>query len=356
MGGVVSNELKESVLNKEQAPLSNQLEQRCTRLIENLGLGQVDQIKHVHELTGGVASDIAHVELPTSDVCVKFALNKLKVADNWCAPIRRGKAEYAWLSAVSKLVPGHTPELLGWSEQDNGFAMEFVSGSDVYLWKEALLSQAKDHHEAEKVAYVLVQIHAVSAQPDFDTAAFRNQFDFLELRLEPYLNFTADKHPQIKSALYDIADDLFNADTVLIHGDVSPKNILFQHGQPVFLDAECTTMGDPAFDVSFCLNHLLLKALHLPESRNALFDAAERFWQTYSQDVDWENIDGLEKRIATLLPALMLARVDGKSPVEYLSATEQECIRKLSIPLIIRPVSTLADLINIIKQQVSENE
>ena len=50
----------------------------------------------------------------------------------------------------------------------------------------------------------------------------------------------------------------------LVHGDVSPKNILVGPRGPVFLDAECAWYGDPAFDLAFCLNHLLLKCLWTP--------------------------------------------------------------------------------------------
>jgi len=59
--------------------------------------------------------------------------------------------------------------------------------------------------------------------------------------------------------------------------------------------------------------------------------------------VDFEPIAGLEKRSAELLPGLMLARIDGKSPVEYLAgkAREQDLVRGFARGLLQRPVPRL---------------
>ena len=51
----------------------------------------------------------------------------------------------------------------------------------------------------------------------------------------------------------------------------------------------------------------------------------------YLQEVTWEPVPELEYRIASLLPGLMLARVDGKSPVEYLAAERGAIVRTLAI-------------------------
>jgi len=55
--------------------------------------------------------------------------------------------------------------------------------------------------------------------------------------------------------------------------------------------------------------------------------------------------DGVEARAASLLPALLLARVDGKSPVEYLTSDAQkEQVRSVARPLLERPVSRLSEV------------
>jgi Ser/Thr protein kinase RdoA (MazF antagonist) len=129
----------------------------------------------------------------------------------------------------------------------------------------------------------------------------------------------------------------------LVHGDLSPKNILVakDDGHPVILDAECAWYGDPAFDAAFCLNHLILKAVHLPVHAGALKESAARFLAAWLAHFDNESAKALTARTAALLPCLMLARVDGKSPVEYLTPSEKQVVRDVSVPLIAQPDASL---------------
>lgn len=329
--------------------MSTNLEQLCRALMESLGLCSQDAVTSVRPLTGGVASDIAAVTFIGRTVCAKFALAKLKVAEDWFAPVHRGRAEYAWLQAAAAVEPHSVPALLGWSERENGFAMEFVSGADIYLWKDALLQAAPIRGEAAAVATVLGRLHAASTTSDFDRSPFNNSVDFDQLRLDPYLRFTAGRHPDLAQPMLEMAERLLHDSTALVHGDVSPKNILFRNEQPIILDAECATMGDPAFDVAFCLNHLLLKSYHMPAQQTALRTEAAAFWAAYAQHVTWEPAVALEARVAALLPMLMLARVDGKSPVEYLDAAARTEVRAAAHALIADPATDLACLRNRLK-------
>ncbi len=321
--------------------MSVTLDQRCRKLLEDLGLASGGEVDFVEPLTGGVASDIAMIGVGSRRYCAKFALAKLKVAAEWLAPVHRNKAEYAWLEAAASIAPDHAVRLFGRSETENGFVMEYLQGDGVFLWKTALLQEAPAADEAARVGDYLGRIHAASAAAGFDRSPFQNRDDFLALRIEPYLLYTADRCPDVADDLTAMADELYNGDLVLVHGDVSPKNIFFRDGHPLFLDAECATMGDASFDPAFCLNHLVLKAVHLPGSRGTLLQGVLDFWRAYAAHVQWESAAGLEARICRLLPALMLARVDGKSPVEYFGDGEKETVRRLSRPLIRCPRSDL---------------
>lgn len=323
-----------------------ELSARCRALVEELGIGRADEVTDVERLTGGVASDIARVRVGGGDICVKFALPQLRVAAEWKAPVHRSAAEYAWLTVAAKVAPDSAIGLLGRSDTLNGFAMEFISGDDVTLWKAALLAEAPDRGEAEAVGAVLGRIHQASAATGFDTAPFQNRDDFRALRIEPYLTFTASRHPSVAAPLIALADRLYVSDRILVHGDVSPKNILFRSQGPVILDAECATMGDPSFDPAFCINHLLLKAAHLPASRQRLLASVGRFWRAYAAHVTWEPPAMLEARVCSLLPALMLARVDGKSPVEYLTEEGRETVRTLAVDGLVHPADSLAGLVD----------
>ena len=331
------------VVTDEQSHVS--LEERCTRLVEKIGLANASQIQSVRPLSGGVSCDIAAIDLGTRTICVKFALPKLRVAADWYAPVRRNQSEYAWLQFVQTLIPGATPQLLGQDAELGGFAMEFIPAGQGYLWKTALLGGAKGRGEARKVGDKLGRIHAVSSRNEFDARCFQNQADFHQLRLEPYLLFTAGRHPELKGALERLVARLQANTSVLIHGDVSPKNIMFRNGHPVFLDAECATMGDPCFDLAFCMNHLVLKSFHLPDRADTLLRELKSLWQAYETHVDWEAASELQRRVAELLPALMLARVDGKSPVEYLQPQTQSQVRESSIGLLTRSPKDLDELV-----------
>ena len=299
-------------------------------MLTDLGIKTGSQPLWVEPLSGGVGSDIAKVDLGDRRLCVKFALPKLKVAEDWFAPVHRNQAEFEWLKLVTHVAPGNAVKLYGRSEVHHGFVMEYMEGDDVYLWKSSLLKGHISTDEANQLGELLGRIHLASTHSNFNSSPFQNMNDFVALRIEPYLSFTAERCPQYAQRLNKLADELSSSNRVLIHGDVSPKNIFFHKGKPVILDAECATMGDASFDCAFLINHLALKAVHLPLIRNMLIESIEVFWNSYSKHVSWESNIDLESRVCALLPALMLARVDGKSPVEYLNPTEQQLVQSIS--------------------------
>jgi thiamine kinase-like enzyme len=132
---------------------------------------------------------------------------------------------------------------------------------------------------------------------------------------------------------------------VLVHGDVSPKNILIGPNGPVLIDAECAWFGDPAFDVAFCLNHFLLKAAHLPQQTESLMSCFATMTRAYFTHVRWEPTRELERRVASLLPGLTLARVAGKSPVEYLAEPARDRVRVLASRLLLHQPASLEALV-----------
>ena len=134
----------------------------------------------------------------------------------------------------------------------------------------------------------------------------------------------------------------------LVHGDYSPKNVLVGDGMWV-IDFEVAHFGDPVFDVAYMLNHLLLKLLHLPGSAPALESSAACFWEAYASRVQ----DALLPETQYLLGhvgALMVARVDGKSPVEYLTRDEQDLARQLGSVLLLDPPQSLNEALVMVRQ------
>ncbi len=293
-------------------------------------------------LTGGVSSDIWRVDMADGPICIKRALAKLKVDADWQVPVERNRYEIAWLEAVAAIAPAAAPRLLGRSDDDGLFAMEFLDPAAFPLWKSELMEGRADPDFAASVGATLGRIHAATA----DDAAVAAQFDsaaiFHAIRLEPYLEATARRHPETADALKRLVTVTAGSRRALVHGDVSPKNILVGDKGPVFLDAECATFGDPAFDIAFCLNHLLLKCLYRPDVTMAYLCCFTALSDAYLPAVDWEDCAAIERRVAQLLPGLLLARVDGKSPVEYLEDSRQHaCIRGFARALLESPVPRL---------------
>ena len=152
--------------------------------------------------------------------------------------------------------------------------------------------------------------------------------NFMRCGIEPYLLFTAGRHADLAPRIQAIADGIEKARIALMQGDISPKNILVGPQGPVFLDAETACYGDPAFDAAFCLNHLLLKCVWHPEFMAAYLESFRAWKSAYLKGAGWEDPHSLEARIAAILGVFLLARVDGKSPVEYLTAaSDKEFVR-----------------------------
>jgi 5-methylthioribose kinase len=306
------------------------------------GLARVDEAAHWHPLSGGVSSDIWQVELPGRSLCVKRALARLKVAADWQAPVSRNAYEWAWMQFASRHCPDNVPRPLAHDSEAGLFAMAYLEPDAHPIWKQQLMAGDVHLETARAVGHVLGRLHAASAGNAALAAAFDTTDNFRALRLEPYFVATAQHHPALASRLLELTEATAGLRIALVHDDVSPKNILVGPKGPVLLDAECAWYGDPAFDLAFCLNHLLLKCLVRPDRRAALIDAFESLSEAYFEQVTWEPRATLEERAARLLPALLLARVDGKSPVEYLTQEAQRLrVRAVAIPLIRRPVKRL---------------
>ncbi|MFM0203383.1 aminoglycoside phosphotransferase family protein [Paraburkholderia fungorum] len=273
-------------------------------------------------LTGGVSSEIVRVDTSNGVICVKRALARLKVAANWSAPLERNSAEVAWMRLAATVVPGCVPSILGEDEQGRAFAMTFLEPRDYRLWKTDLLDGIASVETARAVGTTLATLHRATADNSTLANTFSTDANFFALRLEPYFLASAAANPDCAAALQQLSDDTARTRRALVHGDVSPKNILVGKAGPVFLDAECAWYGDPAFDVAFCLTHLLLKCVHRPDATAAYLACFDALNDAYFAGASWEDAAVLEARAARLLPALLLARVDGKSPVEYLQAGE----------------------------------
>jgi aminoglycoside phosphotransferase (APT) family kinase protein len=292
-------------------------------------------------LSGGVSSDIWRIEGPGGTFCVKRALPRLKVAADWFAPVRRNCEEVKWLRFAATATPAQVPAVIA-ADSDRGIAvLSWFDPAHWENWKTLLLSGRVRTGLGADAGRLLATLHATSARQAEVDPTFPAHFDNLDLleslRLEPYFGEAARHNPEVAEVLASVRTTLRTHRTALIHGDVSPKNFLVHPGHPlVLLDAECACWGDPAFDYAFLASHLLLKAAHLPNYGHWYFETLRKFMQTYAE-IAREPVD---ERAALLIPALMLARIDGKSPVEYLDAKARRRVRNTVLAALEKPHSS----------------
>jgi aminoglycoside phosphotransferase (APT) family kinase protein len=309
--------------------------------LRRLGLLDATASARWTPLAGGISSDIWRVELPDRTVCVKRARPVLAVAAEWHAPVERNESEVGWLEVAREVCPQAVPRVFGHLEDSHLFVMEHLDPAEYPVWKHELSEGRVDVEFAGRVGALLGDIHAHTAGSSALAARFATDELFAALRLEPYLEATAIANPDLAPRLEELAERTAATRIALVHGDVSPKNLLAGPSGPVFLDAECAWFGDPAFDVAFCLTHLLLKCRWVPAQREAFLRSFDGFAAAHATRVRWEPVDVLDARVATLLPALLMARVDGKSPVEYLTEeADRNAVRAVARELLAHPVDT----------------
>jgi len=310
------------------------------------GLAAANEIPPAAALSGGVSSDIWRVELgggaAARSIVVKRALPRLRVEQLWEVPVERNRYERMWIETANAIIPGVAPKVLA-ADDAGCFAMELLESYP--LWKTELAAGRADRDFARQVGACLARIHAATAGDARCAAQFDTDANFRALRLEPYLLAAGKVHVSLAKRLQELSERTARTKLALVHGDVSPKNILIGPHGPVFLDAECAWYGDPAFDLAFCLNHLLLKGLWVPVRRKAFLKCFDVLSEGYLQGVTWEPPGELEARTASLLPGLLLARVDGKSPVEYLTAdSDKDFVREVAGRLLQSPPAALSQI------------
>jgi aminoglycoside phosphotransferase (APT) family kinase protein len=296
-------------------------------------------------LAGGVSSDIWQVRVKGNAICVKRALSKLKVSAEWFASPERSAYEWAWLNFAARHLPSNVPTPLAHDPASGVLAMSFLPSELHPVWKNKLLSGDVSVEFASEVGRLVGRLHSISANEPAMIDHLGDTKSFEAIRLDPYLLATGARHPSLIKHMNDLVERTRSIRIAAVHGDISPKNILMGPTGPVFLDAEASWYGDPAFDLAFCLNHLLLKCIARPSSRSLYLQSFSSLSTAYLEQIDWESRESLEHRAVTLLPALMLARVDGKSPVEYLTdENARQLVRKAAIEWIHTPCIDLADL------------
>lgn len=303
----------------------------------------------VCEMGGGVSNTVLLVEWPEEPKrrwVVKQSLPKLRVQDEWYSNRERIFREAKAIEALRDVLGRWSlPEIIDVDRSNFAYTMTAAPGGSE-PWKALLLRGEIKMGVARRAGELLRNL--IGAGREIPT--LRVQFDdrtvFKELRIDPYYRTTAMRHPELRSAYDGLIADSWAVRTSVVHGDYSPKNILVKGFGVVLIDFEVVHWGDPAFDTGFLLNHLFLKACYKPLCRRQYFEAAREFWRSLVQGGGNEMSDDFEKLSMRHLGALMLARIDGKSPVEYIkSDPARQQVRQLARGILLEPARNLEDAI-----------
>ncbi len=296
-------------------------------------------------LVGGVSSDVFLVKDGDRQFVVKQALAKLKVEDQWHADISRNRTEFEYLNYVGRILPESVPRVF--AVGDGYFTMEYL-GAGFLNWKQMLMAGRCVPEHGARAGRTLGAIHRISAGDAEVARIFDTTKNFHQLRTDPYLVTTGRRHPELREYFQRETLRLEATRECLIHGDYSPKNILIGEARQVILDCEVAWYGDPAFDLSFLLTHLLLKSLyHAPKDVGLAAMAGQVIGGYYlDRQLPPDQQKDFDQRTARLLLLLLLARIDGKSPVEYLRTKKRkkDFVRTLVPTMLPIPDLTLAEL------------
>ncbi len=273
----------------------------------------------VRPLGGGVSNLVFLVEGPDGRWVAKQSLAKLRVQDDWRSDRERIFSEAEAIQMLRPLLgDSRLPEIVAIDREKFFFVMS-AAPPGAGVWKEGLLSGKVDLSVARDVGRLLGQLIQRSRNDPRLRSRFEDRQVFDQLRIDPYYRTIAARHPDVRSIVEELIADSWQVRTAIVHGDYSPKNIIVsERGELFLIDFEVVHWGDPAFDAGFLLNHLFLKALHQPQFAPLYFAAAREFWKALGSDFEPQVEREFERMTLRHLGALMLARIDGKSPVEYI--------------------------------------
>lgn len=310
------------------------------------GLIGPHEVPSIRTLAGGVSSRVVLVKRPVGAAWVlKQALPRLRVEVDWFSDPARVHREAMALNWLARLIPDSVPTLIFEDNDQHLLAMEAVPDPH-RNWKEELLAGRVELELVVQFGRLLARVHRTAWTHLADMAdTFRDRSVFESLRIEPYFLYTGRQVPEAGPFLDALVEETRAHTVTLVHGDFSPKNVLVHRGRLILLDHEVAHFGDPAFDIAFALTHLLSKAHHVKARREQFTSATHAFWQVYGEelaDIDWRP--SLEARSVRILLGCLLARVAGRSPLEYLTRAERGHQKAIVLGLTQSPPTSLPEL------------
>jgi 5-methylthioribose kinase len=293
----------------------------------------------VELLSGGVSNAVLRVETPERLFVLKQSCPQLRTRDAWFSDLNRIYREQEVMQLLHPLLPPLTvPEVLHVDRANYVFAMSHAP-RESRVWKQLLLDGIVEEPFGELAGRILGRLHETTTDPRLGDR-FGDQTVFVQLRVDPFYRRVQERRPEVAALVQPIHDALLTVKEALCHGDYTPKNLLAHADGFTLVDYETAHFGDPTMDLGLFLAHLLLKATRLPQARASYFDLTRAFWRGYAAEVRFRKLDELQSRGNGHVAVCLLARVDGTSPVDYLTEESQrETVRRIARELLsTRPI------------------
>lgn len=306
--------------------------------LRHVGLATKDQAIDIQALGWGVSNIVMRVNIEGEPPLVlKQSREQLRTKAAWFSRLDRIWTETAALRLLAGVVAeGVVPQVI-FEDRDNYLFVMSCAPDDSMVWKEQLLEGITDPRVATQSGTILAAFHTVKPDP---TGPLGDLEVFDQLRIDPFYRHIALAHPDLASIIDHLIKSMKIASPKFVHADFSPKNILVHSQGLTIVDFETAHGGDPAFDLGFFLSHLILKALRAAPDHGRFLDLTRIFWKSYGT-IDPELI----QRSICHTAACGLARIDGKSPVDYLDEHQRQTIRELMIPNLIDPCRDWSDFL-----------
>jgi 5-methylthioribose kinase len=326
--------------------------------------GRIDAADEVvvRELSGGVSNVVLLVTRHNGQplLVLKQAREQLRVADPWFCSVERIWREVETLEICERAVADRisttgdstgriavVPRILFCDRENYLYAM--TAAPDHQVWKQLLLAGSCEPSIASACGELLGTIHAATWEQSDVARRLNDRGFFDELRVDPYYRHVARHQPEMAPALERLEQSLWDHRQCLVHGDFSPKNILVYDSGLMLVDFEVGHFGDPAFDIGFFLSHLVLKAFRAEDRASDFFQLVDSFWASYERVLapvsGQQAYDHLVERGLWNLAGCVLARIDGKSKVDYLTENTRVAVRTAAQSLVCEPANAWPQLV-----------
>jgi 5-methylthioribose kinase len=307
----------------------------------------------VDTLGGGVSNAVFRVRTAERMLVVKQSRPQLRTRDAWFSDLERVWREQEVMQVLHAVLPDTVPAVFFADRANYAFAMS-AAPEGAQVWKALLLAGHIDLSLGERTGAVLGRMHQATAENIALVEPFRDHTVFVQLRVDPFYRRVQERRPELAAPIEILVRHMCTVRQALCHGDYTPKNLLVVGSCLTLVDYETAHFGDPTMDLGLFLCHLLLKAFRRADLGQLYFDLTRAFWRGYGREARFRPLAELQTRGIAHCGACLLARVDGTSPVDYLTeGSVRAAVRRLGTRLLLERPPDWEDVLSMCHKELA---